>query len=167
MMAQADEIAGGRSTVYHERLMIITKREQTARAGGLWLIWLVALVFALMGCGRKEGQQSGRQVSGEIVDAFYVGVASLDVEENERASTLFADLSKKLEDEPAVWANLGVVRLRLGDVAAAEQALTTAAKLAPGNRQITVAQAIVEERQGKFANAIERLRGLIGIERER
>lgn len=126
--------------------------------GHLRTILMLALALALIGCGKKQGRKEAEQLSAKIVDGFYVGVASLDVEENERASTLFADLSKKLEEEPAVWANLGVVRLRLGDVAAAEQALATAAKLAPQNRQITMAQAIVEERQGKFASAIDRLR---------
>src|SRR5688572_27664454 len=120
-------------------------------------ICLLAILFSLAACGKKSAQPN-QKLSAEMIDAFYVGVASLDVEENERASTLFADLSTKLPDEPAVWANLGIVRLRLGDVPAAEQALATAEKLAPANRQITVAQAIVDERQGQFPRAIERLR---------
>src|SRR5688572_5204795 len=120
-------------------------------------ICLLAILFSLAACGKKSAQPN-QKLSAEMIDAFYVGVASLDVEENERASTLFADLSTKLPDEPAVWANLGIVRLRLGDVPAAEQALATAEKLAPANRQITVARAIVDERQGQFPRAIERLR---------
>ncbi len=121
--------------------------------GGL----LIALLITVTGCGRKQSQAESRKLSAEIVDAFYVGVASLDVEENERASRLFAELSKQLADEPAVWVNLGIVRLRLGDLPAAEQALEMAAKLSPGNKQIMVTQATVDDRQGQFARAIERL----------
>lgn len=91
---------------------------------------------------------------------FYIGVSSLDVEENERAVRLFTELSKKLAQEPAVWANLGIARLRLGDLTGAASALETAAKLAPTNTQITELQAITDERGGQFPRAIERLRGL-------
>jgi hypothetical protein len=62
--------------------------------------------------------------------------------------------------EPAIWANLGLARLRLGDLPGAGQALDTAAKLAPTNDDVALLQAIVDENQGQFPEAVERLRGL-------
>ncbi len=96
----------------------------------------------------------------DAVGPFYVGVSSLDVEANDRAARLFEELTKKLPDEPAVWANLGLARLKLGDLPGAEQALATAAKLAPGNAAITVLQATVDDDEGKFEQAIQRLRSV-------
>src|SRR5690606_6646419 len=81
----------------------------------------------------------------ESIGPFHVGVSSLDVEENERAGRLFEDLSRRLPQEPAVWANLGIARLRLGNLAGAEEALGMASKLAPANPQITILHAMVEE----------------------
>src|SRR5688572_335216 len=136
----------------------IAETDRSHARSNLQWFWLCAILLSFAACGKKTSPTTNQNLSAEVIDSFYVGVASLDVEENERASTLFADLSTKLSDEPAVWANLGIVRLRLGNVVAAEQALATADKIAPANKQITVAQAIVDERQGQFPRAIERLR---------
>src|SRR5688572_24302441 len=136
----------------------IAETDRSHARSNLQWFWLCAILLSFAACGKKTSPTTNQNLSAEVIDSFYVGVASLDVEENERASTLFANLSTRLSDEPAVWANLGIVRLRLGNVVAAEQALATAEKLAPANKQITVAQAIVDERQGQFPRAIERLR---------
>ncbi|HEY3854474.1 MAG TPA: FG-GAP-like repeat-containing protein [Verrucomicrobiae bacterium] len=96
----------------------------------------------------------------EAIGSFYVGISALDVGDNERAGRMFDELSKKLSNEPAIWANLGLARLRLGDIPGAEEAFATAAKLSPTNAQIVVLQAIVDDYQGKYPEAITRLRGL-------
>jgi tetratricopeptide (TPR) repeat protein len=96
----------------------------------------------------------------ETIGPFYVGISSLDVGENERAGQLFDDLSKKMPKEPAIWANLGLARLRLGDLPGAEQALDAAANLVPTNDDVVLLQAIVDENQGRFPEAVERLRKL-------
>jgi len=124
----------------------------------------VAVAVWMLGCGRRAPQGNGFS-PGELppsgtVEPFFVGVSSLDVEENQRAGRLFEELSKSLPQEPAVWANLGIARLRLGDLPAAQEAFGTAAKLSPGNDQITVLQATADERQGQFPRAVERLREL-------
>ena len=96
----------------------------------------------------------------DAIGPFYVGLSSLDVEENERAGRLFDQLSKELPAEPAVWADLGLARLRLGDLPGAESALAQAAKLAPGNDQVAILQASVDEFQGNYERAIQRLQAL-------
>lgn len=106
------------------------------------------------------GAKGLRLLPGDAVEPFYVGLSSLDVEENERAARLYESLSKQLPDEPSIWANLGLARLRLGDVPGAEQALGEAAKLSPQDGAIVVLQAAVDENQGDFSRAVERLQKL-------
>jgi len=98
------------------------------------------------------------EISAEDVERFYVGVAALDVEANERALAEFPRLSQALPEEPAVWANLGIAQLRVSENSAAAEALARAAELAPENEQILLLQALVDERSGEFERAIERLK---------
>ncbi len=141
----------------------------TRRIITLTLVCLVVVAVWMLARARRVPPENGIGSAGaatgqlpppETVGPFYVGISSLDVEENERAGRFFGELSQKLPEEPAIWANLGIARLRLGDLPGAEEALSTAAKLSPRNEQITVLQAIVEESQGQFPRAIERLREL-------
>jgi len=96
----------------------------------------------------------------EVVGPFYVGLSSLDVEANERAGRVFEDLARRLPDELAVWVNLGIARLRLGDPAGAQEALVAAEKLAPQDGRVTLLLATLDEDQGQFEKAIARLRTL-------
>ena len=130
-----------------------------AVAGGAGLVWHHGHVLAL---AKKFALASAASQTppSDAVGPFFVGVSSLDVEENQRAAKLFEELSQKISDEPAVWANLGLARLRLGDVIGSFQALGKAAELAPANDQIAILQALVDEHEGQFAAAVERLRRL-------
>jgi len=134
-------------------------------------ISLILAVLALLGagvsgCRRHDGLANSKGGSAvqappaDTIGPFFVGISSLDVEENQRAAHLFEELSQKISDEPAVWANLGLARLRLGDAPGASQALGKAAQLAPQNDQIAILQALYAARQGDFAGAIEKLRQL-------
>lgn len=96
----------------------------------------------------------------DTIGSFYVGLSALDVEANERAERAFAALTKPLPDEPAIWANLGIARIRLADLAGAEAALKEAAKLEPKNGDIVLLQATLDEEQGQFQRAIDRLKSL-------
>ncbi|HUG19690.1 MAG TPA: FG-GAP-like repeat-containing protein [Planctomycetaceae bacterium] len=92
-----------------------------------------------------------------VIEQFYVGVAALDVEENPRAAEIFEKLTESLPDEPAVWANLAIARLRLNAYADAEKATDRAAELSPSNDDITILRALIDERMGRIAEAAERL----------
>src|SRR5450432_3503705 len=96
-----------------------------------------------------------RPAPADVIGSFFVGVSALDVEANERADKIFEDLAKKLPDEPAIWSNLGVARLRVGDLAGAEAALGEAAKLDPRNDRVMLLQATIDEEQGQFQQAIK------------
>jgi len=51
----------------------------------------------------------------EMVSAFYSGVAALDVDAKDRAKTALTCATVLFAGEPAGWANLGLLELRLGD----------------------------------------------------
>ncbi len=129
-------------------------------------ICLPVSAILMLGCGRRGIAPSNQSVAvrepapTDAVGPFYIGISSLDVGENERAGRLFDDLSKKMPTEPAIWANLGLARLRLGDLPGAQQALDAAAKLAPTNDDVALLQAIVDENQGQFPEAVDLLRKL-------
>jgi tetratricopeptide (TPR) repeat protein len=125
----------------------------------LTLMWI--LMPARRGASSRGVADVARETPpAEVTGPFHVGVSSLDVEENERAGRLFEDLTRQLPREPAVWANLGIARLRTGDLPGAQSALERAAELSPGDEQVTLLRAIVDEHRGEFDQAIERLRAL-------
>ncbi len=101
-----------------------------------------------------------RPAPADAIGPFYVGLSALDVEANERADKVFEDLAKRLPDEPAIWSNLGIARLRVGDLPGAEMALGEAAKLDSRNDQIILLQATIDEEEGQFQQAITRLQNL-------
>ena len=84
----------------------------------------------------------------ETVEQFYVGVAALDAEDNDRALRIFEQLSQAAESDPAVWANLALVHMRIGDVPRARQLLAHAAMLAPHSNQVALLGARAEELGG-------------------
>lgn len=128
---------------------------------GIWVLRRQEPSAAPTGSEAPAGAVDARPaLPPDAAEPFYVGISSLDVEENERAGRLFEELSRELPGEPAVWANLGLARLRLGDLEGAETALAAAAERAPGNARIAVLQAIIDEFRGDFPRAIERLRSL-------
>jgi len=124
---------------------------------------LALLGVSICGCHREDSSAKAKKNGvldappAETIGPFFIGISSLDVEENQRAAKLFEELSQKIADEPAVWANLGLARMRLGDTSGASQALEKAAQLAPQDDHVAILQALLDERQGDFAAAIQKL----------
>ena len=126
----------------------------------LWVLRTSRQPGARPGEAGRGGAAGVKEAPLETLGPFYVGLSSLDVGENERAGRLYDELSKRIPDEPAVWANLGLARMRLGDLPGADEALNRAVKLSPSNDQILLLLSLADENQGRFQQAIERLRGL-------
>jgi tetratricopeptide (TPR) repeat protein len=99
-------------------------------------------------------------VTAEMVEQFSVGVAALEIEENQRAAQIFKELTQSLPEEPAVWCNLGMAMLRLNELPAAKEALSKAAELDPASDQVVGLLALADEREGKIDSAIQRLEAL-------
>ena len=67
--------------------------------------------------------QPGTEKYQEMVSAFYGGVAALDVEANDQAQLRLTRATLLVPEEPAAWANRGLLAIRVGGYVKAEQDL--------------------------------------------
>lgn len=139
------------------------------RSRRYWVILLAALVAlaAAVGYwrfagGRLPGPES--EAYREMVSAFYTGVVALDVDTKDRAEANFTRATKLVPQEPAPWANLGLLRIRLGDFDAAAVDLGRARALAPGSAAVERLLGLLESQRGRFDAAVEHLRRAIELD---
>lgn len=123
-------------------------------------LFLLLLSFGLMGCRSAQPNlpaKSSKEYN-DTVRAFYVGLAALQVGDDVRAESELTKATALAPDEPAAWANLGLLNLRQRNLDAAAERLEKARTLAPDNSRIQVLLAILESNRGRFAEAINNLR---------
>ena len=72
----------------------------------------------------------------EVVQAFYIGLAALQVGEQVRAEERLTQATQLMPEEPAAWANLGLLALRQRELDVAAERLEKARRLAPDSSQI-------------------------------
>jgi Flp pilus assembly protein TadD len=97
------------------------------------------------------------------VSAFYIGLAALQVGDDQRANQELVKASELANGEPAIWNNLGVLQLRQKDFEASAKSLETAKNLAPENATIYSNIAVLETQRGNFDKAIENLNKAIEL----
>jgi len=94
----------------------------------------------------------------EYAEAFQLGVVALDAG---KLDTAEANLNKAVElipEEPAGWANRGLLHLRNDQLDKAAQDLDKARKLAPDNAGIDILLGLLAERRGHMDKGIKLLR---------
>lgn len=97
----------------------------------------------------------------EVVSSFYVGVAAMEVGEDVRANAKLTRVTELAPDEPAAWANLGLLALRRGEVDAADAYLRNARSQGEDNSHIQFLSAQLELYRGQPAAAHGYLRRAI------
>ena len=129
------------------------------------LLALLIAALCLMGCrgGPKLPERHSNQYN-DTVRAFYVGLAALQVGDDVRAESELTKATTLAPDEPASWANLGLLNLRQRNLDAAAERLEKARSLAPNNSRIHVLLAILESNRGRFAESISNLRKAIELD---
>ena len=94
----------------------------------------------------------------EVVSAFYIGLAALQVGDDVHAETKLSQVTQMVPGEPAGWANWGVLALRQRNYDSAAERLEKARDLAPQNDRIYDLLGILDSQRGQSAEAIVHLR---------
>jgi tetratricopeptide (TPR) repeat protein len=131
---------------------------RTEQQPGL-LVLLIVIVCMVSTC-RPAGTLPGGSAKdyGDIVRAFYVSLAALQVGDDVRADSKLAQLTQLVPDEPSGWANWGLLALRQRNFDPAAERLERARMLAPENDQIYYLIGLLEKGRGRSSDAIAALR---------
>jgi Tfp pilus assembly protein PilF len=100
----------------------------------------------------------------ETVSAFYTGLAALQTSQDVLAREKLERVTALVPEEPAGWADLGLLLMRQQEVDQAAQKLTRAAELAPKNGAIQRLLALAEGRRGKLPEAIAHLKRALELD---
>ena len=103
---------------------------------------IVALAAA---CSSRREPEPSPQAYREAVTAFYVGVSAMQTTQEVLAREKFDRVVALVPQEPAGWANLGLLLLRQQELEQGAQHLARAATLAPDSAEIQRLQALAEE----------------------
>jgi tetratricopeptide (TPR) repeat protein len=125
---------------------------------------VLLLSLSIAGCrpGAKLPAKSSKEYT-EVVRAFYVGLAALQVGDDVRADRTLAQLTQLVPAEPAGWANWGLLALRQRNFDQASDRLERARSLAAQNDQIYYLIGLLEKGRGRSPEAITALRKAIEL----
>jgi Tfp pilus assembly protein PilF len=133
------------------------------RTTGLLLLLVTGVLFS-SGCSRKpKFPEKGSKAYTDVVSSFYVGLAALQVGDDVHAEQKLSEITKLVPDEPAGWANWGILALRQRDYDLAAQRFERARQLAPQNDQIYTLLGILESQRGNSAQALADLRKAVEL----
>lgn len=128
-------------------------RPGVKRARRLASALLAALLPALTSCHSGLPKSDSAQYT-QFVQAFYVGLAAMEVGNDVRAETSFAQATQLAPGEPAAWADWGILALRQRNFDQAKQRFDRAHSLVPRNAQIDADLGTLESTRGNSAAAI-------------
>jgi hypothetical protein len=106
----------------------------------------------------RQLPQPGSQRYEQYVRLFQVGEAAADTDQPDLANTRLTEAIALVPQEPAAYADRGLLELRLNQLDAAARDLTEAQRLAPGNPEIEAMLGHLDRARGKFADAAAHFR---------
>ena len=117
-----------------------------------WVRCGVGLVLAslISGSACRRSQDVAPEVYRDAVVAFHTALAAIETSQEVLAREQLDKVVALVPQEPAGWANLGLLLLRQQDNAAANERLTRAADLAPESAAIVRLQALAASREGNL-----------------
>ena len=121
---------------------------------------LITIAIMLTSCGTSGPQTA----TPDAVRAFYVGLAALQVGDDPRAKDELTKATQLAANEPAAWANLGILQIRHKDFDAASQSLERARRLADKNPKIYETIALLEKQRGNFDAAQVNLQKAVEVD---
>lgn len=122
------------------------------------LVFLLLAVSALLliGCPKRKNEPPAAPLAdySTQVSTFTIGVLALEASDPYHDRPFLTKMTQIAPDEPAGWANLGVLELRNNNLDEAAKAFGKAASLAPDNADIEKLLGLLADRQGNLAEAI-------------
>ncbi len=112
-----------------------------------------ALVFSASCSSCRRTPDVPPEVRREATVAFFTALAAMETSQEVVARGKLDRVVELVPQEPAGWANLGLLLLRQQDTEGARDRLVRAASLAPDNAAIVRLQALVESRAGNLEEA--------------
>ena len=126
---------------------------------------IAVLVFAVLtGCRDKSLSDTSSGAYRDAVSAFYTGLAAMEVGADAHAEAELLRVTRLSAQEPASWANLGLLALRRNEFDAAAERLGRAESLAPQNSSIQLLLALLASNRGQLDDGIARLRRAITMD---
>jgi len=133
------------------------------------LLIILALFF---GIACRTGRETTKPIPidpaskeyADLVQAFYIGLAALQVGEQVRAEEQLTLATQLVPEEPAAWANLGLLALRQKELDVAAERLEKARRLAPDNSQIYCLLGHAALSRGDVAKALESFRRAVDLD---
>ena len=129
------------------------------------ILMLVTAALVITGCRTTTTLPTrGTREYNELVRTFYVGLAALQVGHDVQADSKLAQFTQLAPDEPAGWANWGLLALRQRNFDTANERLERARNLASDNSDIQYLIGLLESSRGKSAEAIAALRKAVELD---
>ena len=125
------------------------------------LIVTVLCVFFTISCSEDDTVTVDDENYQTAVSDFYVSLAASQTEEARFAFNKMNEVATAFPQEPAAWANLGVMAMRQGNYALAEERFGQARELAPQNSSVLFLSGMFESRRGNIDAAVNFLRSAL------
>lgn len=128
-------------------------------------ILLLTAALVITGCRTTTTLPNrGTREYNELVRTFYVGLAALQVGHDVQADSKLAQFTQLAPDEPAGWANWGVLALRQRNFDTANERLQRARDLDANSDEIVYLIGLLESMRGKSAEAIAAFRKAVELD---
>lgn len=120
---------------------------------------ILLLALTLVGVGScRRGTRVSDEAYRQAVTAFYVSLAAMQTSQDVHARQDLERVIQLVPNEPAGWANLGLLLLRQQQVDEATTRLAKASELAPRNAHIERLSALSESLKGNLDASVRRWR---------
>jgi Tfp pilus assembly protein PilF len=127
--------------------------------GGVALMAVAAIAYSLW--FRSAVPAVGSAKYEQYIEAFEIGVAALDADVPQVAHESLTKAIDLVPEEPAAWADRGLLLIRDGRPDEALHDLEEAQRLAPDNAAIQQLLGLAEQRRGQLAAAAEHFRAAL------
>ncbi len=127
---------------------------------------VLGVVMGLVACREQGLPEPSSDKYRDAVASFYAGVAAIQTGANRHAEERLKRVTELAPEEPAAWANLGLLALRENRFDVAAERLERARTLAPDHGRIYFLLGILEQSRGRSDDAIEYLRHALELDSE-